>query len=199
MSNLALTSVYVVGDKRQLRSLYGKMARLENRKKPLIDSNFGNCWLGNLVAKLGANWQKIYCRGRWMSLQLKRNALYFFIETAWETPYKFLLLIQKVYPLLKVYFAAEGEGWDAYVTNDCEGIVFPHRYILDMPPDVEYYVTIREVCEQVSAYIGKEIEPTKEALFAAIDEWEEENTDIEKYIIVKEFEVINNKEMEEWE
>lgn len=199
MSNPAFTLVYVVGDKRQLRSLYGKMARLEKRKSPLIESDYGNCWLGNIVARLGADWQEYYCRGKWISLQLKRNTLYLFIESAWESPYKFLLLIQKVYPQLKVYFAAEGEGWDAYVTNDFEGIFFPYRYALDMPPDMEYYITIDEVCEQVSAYIGKEIAPSKEALLAAIDEWEEENEDMEKYIIIKEFEVISEKEMEEWE
>lgn len=196
MSNPAFTSVYVVGDKKQLSSLYGKMARLEKRKKPLIESDYGNCWLGNIVTKLGADWQEYYCRGKWMSLQLKGNAFYFFIESAWETPYKFLRLIHKVYPSLKVYFAAEGEGWDAYVTNDSEGIFFPYRYALDMPPDIEYYITIDEVCEQVSAYIGKEIAPSKEALLEAIDEWEEENTDMEKYIILKEFEVISEKELE---
>ncbi|UPS43458.1 hypothetical protein M1D30_07540 [Prevotella sp. E15-22] len=38
MSNPAFMSVCLVGDRRQLRSLYGKMLRLQNRREPLVEA-----------------------------------------------------------------------------------------------------------------------------------------------------------------
>ena len=55
MSNPAFMSVCIEGDRRQIRSLHGKMLRLQNRKNPLIDNGFyyPKRWLDNLVARLG--------------------------------------------------------------------------------------------------------------------------------------------------
>lgn len=71
MPNWCFTSVVVDGNKKDVRSLYSIMSKLESRKKPLVDNGFGNTWLGCLVTKLGGDWEKIYCRGSWSNLYYK--------------------------------------------------------------------------------------------------------------------------------
>ena len=91
MSNPAFMSVCFEGESRELKSLYGKMKRLQERKKPLVENDFyyPTRWLGNLVTRLGADWHDVYCRGTWDNLKLTENYLYFCTETAWNrhSPY----------------------------------------------------------------------------------------------------------------
>lgn len=180
-----------------MRSLYGKMLRLQNRKKPLVENGFyySKRWLGNLVVKLGTDWHEVDCRGTWDDLKMTHKSLYFFTETAWQAPFDVLRLIQKVYPGLEIYFSALGDGWETYLTNDKDGRFFTSRYELDMPPENNYYDTIEEVAERISNYLGRHVEPTKEAVYAAIDEFDENNDDIDAYINLKEFEVVTLEEV----
>ena len=197
MSNPAFMSICIVGNRRQMRSLYQKMLRLQNRKEPLIENGFyyPKRWLGNLVARLGSDWHEVDCCGTWDDLKLNRKCLYFFTESAWQAPFDVLHLIKKVYPELEIYFSAEGDDWDIYLTNDAEGRFFTSRFELDMPPENDYYDTIEEVAELVGNYIGKKIEPTKEAVYAAIDDWEMQNEDMDAYINLKEFEIVSLDEI----
>lgn len=190
-------SVCIVGDRREMRSLYGKMLRLQNRKKPLVENGFyyPKRWLGNLVVRLGTDWHEVDCRGTWDDLKMTHKSLYFFTETAWQAPFDVLRLIQKKYPGLEMFFSAVGDGWDSYLTNDKDGRFFTSRYELDMPPENDYYDTIDEVAERISNYLGRHVEPTKEAVYAAIDEFDENNDDIDAYINLKEFEVVTLEEV----
>ena len=92
-------------------------------------------------------------------------------------------------------FSAVGDDWDAYLTNDKEGRFFTSRFELDMPPENDYYDTIEEVAEHIGAYIGRHIEPTKEAIYAAIDEFDETNDGMDAYIFLKVFEVVELNEV----
>ena len=123
------------------------------------------------------------------------KSLYFFTETAWQAPFEVLQLIQKVYPGLEIYFSAEGDGWDVYLTNDKKGRFFTSRFELDMPPENDYYDTIEEVAERIGAYMGRHIEPVKEAVYAAIDAFDKTNDDIDAYINLKEYEVVELSEL----
>ena len=64
-----------------------------------------------------------------------------------------------------------------------------------MPPENNYYDTIEEVAECIGTYIGRHIEPTKKAVYAAIDEFDETNEDMDAYINLKEFEVVELSEV----
>ena len=190
-------SVCIVGDRKEMRSLYGKMLRLQNRKKLLVENGFyyPKRWLGNLVVRLGTDWHEVDCRGTWDDLKMTHKSLYFFTETAWQAPFDVLRLIQKKYPGLEIYFSALGDGWETYLTNDKDGRFFTSRYELDMPPENDYYDTIEEVAECIGNYLGRHVEPTKEAVYAAIDEFDENNDDIDAYINLKEFEVVTLEEV----
>lgn len=107
------------------------MLRLQNRKKPLIENGFYHPerWLGNLVSRLGGDYNEVYCRGTWDDLDLNQERLYFFTESAWNAPFDLLRLIQKVYPGLEIFFSAVGDDWDSYLTNDAE-----RRFFTDSKP-----------------------------------------------------------------
>ena len=69
MPNWAYTQYHAVGDKEQLQQLHSIMDELESMKAPgLHENGFGPSWLGNLIIKLGGDWEKIYCRGYWDNL-----------------------------------------------------------------------------------------------------------------------------------
>ena len=144
MSNPVFTSVCLEGERRELKSLYGKMKRLQEREK---------------------------------------------IETAWNPPLELLELIRDCYPSLKYYYAAEGDGWDWYLTNDAEGKYYSSRYVVDMEPDIEYFDTIEEACKHVSAYIGKLIAPTLNALLQAAEDWNDTHPDADWPINIKWYEI----------
>ena len=190
-------SVCFEGEKRELKSLYGKMKRLQERKKPLVENGFycPQRWLGNLVTRLGGNWREVYCRGEWSDLKLTDGYIYFFTETAWQPPFRLLKLMQEVYPSLTFYFSAEGDDWDSYVTNDKDGRHFKSRYVLDMEADIEYCDTIEEACAHLAAYIGKPVSANWQALWEAAEKWNDNNPDADWPINVKKFEVINNDEL----
>lgn len=154
MSNPAYMNVVFEGEEREVRSLYSKMKRLQERKTPLVENGYfeKKRWLGNLVARLGHDYREVYCRGVWEFLDMKGGCVSFFTETAWKPPFALLRLIQQHYPSLQFYFKAEGYDWDAYVTNDAEGRFFPSRFIVDCEPDIEYFNTIVEAAAHLSGF-----------------------------------------------
>ena len=198
MSNLVFMSVCFKGDQRQLKSLYGKMKRLQERKEPLVKNDYYHSkqWLGNLVKRLGAKYNNVYCRGTWDCLKMNEKTLYFNTETASQPPFRLLKLIASVYPSLSFYFEAEGDDWDCLLTNDVDGIFFPYHYLVDSDMGYEYFIELEEVCQFLSPRITI-VGQSEDQLYEAIDEWEENNNDLNKYIIIKKVEVINNDEL--WE
>ena len=100
------------------------MNNLENRRKPLVDNSFGKTWLGCLVTKLGADWQKVYCRGSWSDLDWNGAILRFNTETAWGPMDEVFKFIKTIYPSLKIYYQAEEDGMGVFITNDAEGSYF---------------------------------------------------------------------------
>lgn len=196
MSNPAFTSVYLEGERRELRSLYEKMKRLQDRKKPLVENGFyyPQRWLGNLVTRLGGDYHDVYCRGTWSDLKLSKDYLYFFTETVSQPPFRLLKLIENVYPSLAFYFEAEGDDWDCLLTNDTEGKYYPYRYLIDSDMGYEYFVELEEVCQFLSPRITI-VGQSEDQLYEAINEWEENNNDPILYIIIKKVEVLNNDEL----
>ena len=196
MSNPAFTSVYLEGERRELRSLYEKMKRLQDRKKPLVENGFyyPQRWLGNLVTRLGGDYHDVYCRGTWSDLKLSKDYLYFFTETVSQPPFRLLKLIENVYPSLSFYFGAEGDDWDCLLTNDAEGKYYPYRYLVDSDMGYEYFVELEEVCQFLSPRITI-VGQSEDQLYEAINEWEENNNDPILYIIIKKVEVLNNDEL----
>lgn len=140
MPNWCTTSYALTGGRKEVRSLYRKMKRLQERKTPLVPNGFGLNWLGCLVKSLGADPEKVYCRGEWSNLTLKDGLLRFDTVHAWSRPAEVEMLIEKAYPSLKIYFIEEELGMDIFQTNDATGEYFKEQIIIDEEPDgMEYY------------------------------------------------------------
>lgn len=73
MPNWCSSSYVIEGDKKEVKKLYGIMHGLEKRKTPAVENGFGTAWLGCLVNALGADWNKVYCRGDWSNLEMEQD------------------------------------------------------------------------------------------------------------------------------
>ena len=74
MPNWCYTTYKCVGTPKDIRQLHGVLKYISNRKTTIVQNGFGKFWLGNLVTKLGGNWEDYPCRGEIIdySLQNKR-------------------------------------------------------------------------------------------------------------------------------
>lgn len=171
-----------VGEPKEVKSLYRVLKYIEKRKTSIIENGFGKWWLGNLVTKLGGDWEKYRCRGEIIGYDydMESNVLTIYQSTAWCEQEGVRGIIEERFPSIKVYYREEEPGCGVYYTNDSSGEYFPERYYLDSYEDCEYFRTIEEAADWVSEIVGKTIPPTENDIVQALDDYVElqENEDI---------------------
>lgn len=153
MADFYLSEFIVVGNTNQLISLHDVMKELENTEDSLVENGFGNRWLGNLVIKLGGDWEKIYCRGSWENLGIEKDfsKLYFDFDIAHGSVSEMIQFINSIYPDIKLYYQTLDQ--DILETNDTQGIYFPQRYCFGINGWWDYYSTVEELKEHIERYI----------------------------------------------
>ena len=194
MPNWCDTSYKCVGDPKEVRKLNSVLKYMEKRKTSILSNGFGKMWLGNLVYKLGGNWEELRCRGEITDFSLDSNVLTINQQTAWCEQEGVREIIEKSFPSIKVYYMEQESGCEVFCTNDASGEYFPERYFLDSYEDWEYFETLDEAAKFVSNIIGHEVEPSADAIDKALDnyveEHEEENEDI--FYSFHEFKVVED-------
>lgn len=191
MPNWCDTTYKCVGDLKEVRSLYRILKYIDNRKTPIVPNGFGNRWLGNLVTKLGGNWESCRCRGEILDYHIDGNVLTIYQSTAWCEQEGVREIIEKAYPSIKVYYREEEPGCEVYCTNDSSGTYFPDRYYLDAPcGDSEYFETIEDAVKYITELIGKEVEPNKKAIDTALEEYTKLQDDEDICYYFHEYDVI---------
>ena len=194
MPNWCDTSYKCVGDPKEVRKLNSVLKYMEKRKTSILSNGFGKMWLGNLVHKLGGNWEELRCRGEITDFSLDGNVLTINQQTAWCEQEGVREIIEKSFPSIKVYYMEQESGCEVFCTNDASGEYFPERYFLDSYEDWEYFETLDEAAKFVSNIIGHEVEPSADAIDKALDnyveEHEEENEDI--FYSFHEFKVVED-------
>ena len=159
-----MTSYALTGERKEVRSLYNKMKRLQERKTPLVPNGFGTTWLGCLVKSLGKNPENVYCRGQWSNLQLsEEGVLTFDTEHAWSRPSEVEELIRSRYPSLSIYFLEEELGMEIFQTNDEDGKFFQETVILDDESDGMEYFTLVDALKRISELKGTPVNDWEEA------------------------------------
>lgn len=93
-----------VGDLKEVKSLYKILKYIDRRKTSIEKNGFGKWWLGNLVTKLGGNWEKYRCRGEITYYELNNNILTICQSTAWCEQEGVRNIIEEKFPSIKVYF-----------------------------------------------------------------------------------------------
>ena len=194
MPNWCDTSYKCVGDPKEVRKLNSVLKYMEKRKTSILSNGFGKMWLGNLVYKLGGNWEELRCRGEITDFSLDGNVLTINQQTAWCEQEGVREIIEKSFPSIKVYYMEQESGCEVFCTNDASGEYFPERYFLDSFEDWEYFETLDEAAKFVSKIIGHEVEPRADAIDKALDnyveEHEEENEDV--FYSFHEFKVVED-------
>lgn len=192
MPNWCLTSYVISGPKEDIRSLYGKMKRLQDRKESLLPNGFGKTWLGNLVHRLGKNYHTVDCRGDWSELKMKDGEIHFNTETAWSRCDEVEELIQTVYPDLSIWFISEELGCGIFETNDATGDIFPERIIIDNEDEMEYYTpeeAHKKICDILE--VSPDTLTWKEAVKKVSERYElPDKVDNDYYISITEVEVV---------
>lgn len=164
MPNWCTTSYALTGGRKEVRSLYNKMKRLQGRKTPLVPNGFGTTWLGCLVKALGGDPEKVYCRGQWRGLRLTLEGVLFFdTEHAWSRPAEVEMLLEIAYPSLQIYFLEEELGMDIFQTNDAAGEYFKEQVIIDEESEGMEYYTEEAALEHLTELAGKPITSWEEA------------------------------------
>lgn len=164
MPNWCFTQYAITGERREVRSLYNKMKRLQQRKTPLLPNGFGAAWLGCLVKSLGSDPEAVYCRGHWFNLSLDEDGtLRFDTEHAWSRPSEVEDLIFEVFPSVSIYYIEEELGMDIFQTNDASGQYFPETVILDDEQDGMEYLTEEDALKRISELKGTPVADWEEA------------------------------------
>lgn len=162
-------------DTTQIEELYNLIRELSDNPTR-IENGFGNLWFGNIVDKLGGDWEKVYCRGYIDDFQLCENQLWIFATTAWGPMQGFHHFVEEKYPNLKFLYRATEPGCDLHQCNDIDGEVFePDTWWVDFYSEIEAdgwqedYPTKDDVISAFNKFFAKEFTTTEE-----IDEWQEE-------------------------
>ena len=196
MPNWCYTQYKIKGSESEVAALYKTIQDLADMDESLLPNGFGKLWLGNLVHALGGDWNDIYCRGHILDYSLENGILKINTETAWGEMSDVRHFIQFKYPSLEIYFQTEEPGMCIFQTNDHTGEYFPERWLLDWNDEAgslylwEYFKDLPAVIEYLkgNGVITKDIQPTKEAILAALDEIQKERTDIsymlEEFVVV---------------
>ncbi len=164
MPNWCFTQYAITGERREVRSLYNKMKRLQQRKTPLLPNGFGVTWLGCLVKSLGSAPEAVYCRGHWFNLSLDEDGtLRFDTEHAWSRPSEVEDLIFEVFPSVSIYYIEEELGMEVFQTNDVSGQYFPETVILDDEQDGMEYFTEEDALKRISELKGSPVTDWGEA------------------------------------
>ena len=179
-----------VGGLKEVKSLHKVLKYIDKRKTSIIENGFGKWWLGNLVTKLGGDWEKYRCRGEITDYSLDGNVLTINQSTAWCEQEGVRQIIEEKFPSIKVYYQEQETGCGVFYTNDASGDYFPERFFLDTGEDWEYFETIEEVAQYVSGIIGKEVKPDKNSIGEALDEDMEKQEDEDIWYSFHEFEVV---------
>lgn len=190
MPNWCSTIYKCVGDLKEIKSLHKILKQIDRRKTSIVENSFGKWWLGNLVTKLGGDWNKYRCRGEILEYNLDGNVLTIYQSTAWSEQEGVREIIEKTFPSIKVYYRDEESGCGVFCTNDTTGDYFPERYYLDSSnADSDYFANIEEAAKYVSDIVCKTVEPYMESIQKALDEYVEQQDDEDMWYSFHEFKI----------
>ena len=186
MPNWASVTYECVGNPNNIRQLHDALKYIDKRKTSIVPNGFGKWWLGNLVTRLGGNWEDYPCRGEITSYSLEdASTLMIWQNTAWGEQEGVRRIIEEKLPSIKVYFQEEEPGCGLFATNSFEH--FPERYLRDSYDEPLYFEDIEEAAKCVSDILGHPIEQSVEAIDQALDDYLAEHEDNDTWYSFHEF------------
>lgn len=148
MPNWCYSSIKIChNDKEALKEFVKKLKKWTS--KSVCKTDFGNYWLGNVVANSGiARWEKrgetyefvpfINCRGKIETFELRENVLTIITETAWSPMLQmWKMIVEKYLPDADIWFTAEEPSNGIYETNDPDIVGCYNIDIFEPPEEFE--------------------------------------------------------------
>ena len=189
MPNWCYTTYKCVGEPKDIRQLHGALKYIAKRKTTIVPNGFGKWWLGNLVTKLGGNWEDYPCRGDIVDYSLQdKTTLMIWQNTAWGEQEGVRRIIEEKFTSIKVYYQVEEPGCELYATNSFEH--FPERYMLDSFEEPLYFEDIEDAAKCVADIVGHHVDPSVEAIIQALDDYLEEKEDDDTWYSFHSFEEV---------
>ena len=195
MPNWAYTSYAIEGPHETLQKI--EQAILHHD----IQENSSEYWEGNTLHALGITWDK---RPDGNTYRLRGfinekpwwdgNALKFYAEEAWGLT-DFSELLKNHFPDIKVYWVVEESGMGLYGTNDKEGKYFPEMSYVDTCSDgnydAEYFTYKSDAFKWLHDLTNGRVN-SEETLQKFNDEYEESQNDLDNFILLHEFRVVDD-------
>ncbi len=191
MANWASVVYKVLASDEDRDKLFSMMTELQEQEAPgLLPNDFGSCWFGNLIYKLGGNPNEVYCRGWWNQIENNDNCMEIYSECAWGEMREFRHFIESKFPGMKIYYQSEEPGMVEYYTNDPTGEWFPDRYYLWIEDeDSEYFENLNDLISTIEDITGKKDLKTLADCKAAMEDYTEEHDNpsytLEKFELVE--------------
>lgn len=192
MPNWCYTTYKCIGDPKDIRQLHNTLKYISKRKTTIVPNGFGKWWLGNLVTKLGGDWEQYPCRGDIVDYSLMdKTTLMIWQNTAWGEQEGVRRIIEEKLPSIKVYYQVEEPGCELYATNSFTH--FPERYMLDSYEEPLYFDDIRDAARCVSEIVGHDVDESSEAIISALDDYlAEHEEDDDTWYSFHEFEEVED-------
>ena len=190
MANWASTSYVIEGSKTEVSKVYQVIDDFMSGRKQPVAETASDGWEGNIVKMLGATDEQMkkYLRGFIQFYDFDGCVLRIDAEEAWGAT-DFHEVLAELMPDLTIYFSVEEPGCEIYATNDAEGKYFSDRYYVESSVnnnyDHGYFTEEEDAMKYVVELMGSE-SVTKEDL----NNWNEEQEDIDAYIYVHEYKVV---------
>ena len=191
MPNWCYTTYKCVGEPEDIRKLNDALEYIKDRKTTIIENGFGKWWLGNLVTKLGGNWEDYPCRGEIIDFEMSKDNTMLTLcqQTAWAEQPGVRKIIEEKFPSIKVYWQEEEPGCEVYFTNSFK--YFPDKYYLDSNEEPLYFDNILDVARCVSEFTGQDVKPDIESIIQAIDDYNDAQDDPDVWCALHVFEEVD--------
>ena len=128
--------------------------------------------------------------------EIRDGVLRFWAEERWGLQ-DFEELLRQKFPDIKVYWVVEESGCEVYCTNDKKGKYFPERYWVDTAQDdiyqSEYFRTEEAMYKWLSEITNGRVK-SAEDVEAFNSDYEDACEEDENFIVIHEFEVVDNTE-----
>ena len=200
MPNWCTTAAVVTGEATQVAAFGKLLQELEALPESLLPNGFGKLWCGNIVHKLGADWNEVYCRGWITDYDIAApDRINLSVESAWGELSEVRKLILTHYPGLRIFYESEEPGMLVFESNDVDGLYFKDRYILDFCDESrhlwlwEYFTTLEAAADFVSKNCldGKPVDADKAKINEALDAYQGEHPDDVSFIF-EAFKLVND-------
>ena len=155
MENPCITHFVFIGNKIDIKLLYGKLRYLTKLKTRLYRSEASNTSLRCVAKFFCPEWESYTVDGMLYGLELtnERQIKLTVVSEAAPYPEVWFHLARK-YQTVKVYYSATQEQSGQYRTNDAAGRYFPQRYIVvSADGNVKPFVAQNELYEEVAQAI----------------------------------------------